>query len=161
MDMEFRSLLKKDLAAVIQLFNKLAEEHAEVSFSEVISEEEILNWMEDPDIFTYVALEDERLLGVLRAKRGEGSRNHSVFLTAAIDQNYRGNKIAKQLTLYALEQLKTEGIKIARAYIYSNNRSSINTILSCGFTFAGNVYQHHYDEKTQAFVDDLIFHKIL
>ncbi|KXG74417.1 GNAT family N-acetyltransferase [Thermotalea metallivorans] len=161
MTMVYRELTVEDVPKAVLLFRGLAEEQAEVSFAEILSEDEIKKWIIDDNIFAYGAFQGENLLAVLRAVRGRDNRNHAVYLTAAVDKNYRGYKIAKEITLYSLERLKEKGVKIARTYVYSNNRASINTVLSCGFTFAGCVYQHHYDEETKSYIDDLIFHKIL
>ncbi|SHK49925.1 GNAT family N-acetyltransferase [Paramaledivibacter caminithermalis] len=161
MSVRFRELKEKDIPKVISMFSNLSKERAEVSFVEIASMEEIRDWIRNPDTFVYVAADGDLISAVLRAKRGKGNKQHSCNLTVAVDYSFRGNSIAKELTDYALESLKEKGIKIIRAYIYSNNKSSINTILSCGFTFAGNVHMHHYDEKTGTYIDDLIFHKLL
>jgi RimJ/RimL family protein N-acetyltransferase len=161
MSIRFREIEEKDIPKVVSMFSKLSEERAEVSFAEIATKEEIRNWIKNPDTFVYVAADGDVILAVLRAKRGKANKQHSCNLTVAVDYSFRGNSIAKDLTEFALAHLKGEGIKIIRAYIYSNNKSSINTILACGFTFAGNVHMHHYDEKANVYVDDLIFHKLL
>ncbi|WP_432408691.1 GNAT family N-acetyltransferase [Wukongibacter sp. M2B1] len=161
MSIRFRELEEKDVPKVISMFSNLSSERTEVSFVEIASMDEIKAWIKSPDTFVYVAADGDVISAVLRAKRGKGNKKHSCNLTVAVDYSFRGNSIAKELTEYALRLLKNEGIKIARAYIYSNNKSSINTILACGFSFAGNVHMHHYDEKENIYVDDLIFHKLL
>jgi len=161
MSVTLRELQEKDIPKVISLFSNLSKEMAEVSFADVATKEELYEWLKNPNTFVYVAADGDVILGVLRAKRGKGNKKHSCYLTVAVDYNFRGNSIAQDLTNYSLQMLKEKGIEIARAYIYSNNKASINTILSCGFTFAGNVYRHHFDEKSGTYVDDLIFHKII
>ncbi|WIF94284.1 GNAT family N-acetyltransferase [Caminicella sporogenes] len=161
MSITFRELQEKDIPKVISLFSNLSKERAEVSFVEIASIDEIKEWLKNPNTYVYVAAEGDVILAVLRAKRGKGNQNHACNITVAVDYNFRGNSIAKDLTEYVLEVLRQEGIKVVRAYIYSNNMASINTILSCGFTFAGSIYMHHYDKKTGRYVDDLIFHKML
>lgn len=161
MSITFRELQEKDIPKVISMFSNLSKERAEVSFVDIASIDEIRNWLNNPNTYVYVAADGDVISAVLRAKRGKGNQSHSCNLTVAVDYNFRGNSIAKELTEYVLDLLKEEGIKIARAYIYSNNRASINTILSCGFVFAGNIHMHHYDERTGNYVDDLVFHKKL
>lgn len=161
MEVSFRDLIVEDIPQVISFFEELKKENAGVSYTEYENEEEIKGWIEDPNIYVYAALYGERVVGVFKGRSDGGSKSHSAFLTCAVDGRYRGNNIAKNLTFYGLGRLKENGIKIARAYVYSDNRPSINTILSCGFQFSGNVYMHHYDEKKGQYVDDLIFHKIL
>lgn len=161
MDINYRELREEDINQLITFFNELNHEGAQVSFSVVQKKEEIKEWIGDPKILVYVAESDGNILGVLRGKRGGKEREHSCFLTAATDKKYRGQKIAQNLTEYSLEELKKEGVKIARAYIYSNNTASVSTILKCGFTSSGCVHMHHYEEEANGYVDDLIFHKIL
>lgn len=161
MDIKYRVLLKEDINQIIDFFKELNEERAEVSFSDVVSNKEIDNWIEDSRMYVYVAERDGEILGVLRGKRGEKGREHACFLTAATNMKYRGRKIAQRLTDYSLNELKKEGVKVARAYIYSNNSASVSAILKCGFTSSGCVHMHHYDKNAQRYVDDLIFHKIL
>lgn len=161
MGIRFRELKENDIPKVISMFSNLSKEMVKVSFTEIASMEEIRGWIKKPDTFVYVAADGDVISAVLRAKRGKGDKRHSCNLTLAVDYNFRGNSIAKELMEYAIENLKDKGIEILRAHVYSNNKPSINTILSCGFTFAGNVHMHHYDEKMKGYIDDLIFHKIL
>ncbi|WP_425449157.1 N-acetyltransferase family protein [Dethiothermospora halolimnae] len=161
MEVRFRDIKKEDINQVVDFFKELHHEKAEVSFSEVEKKEEIEQWIDEPRMCLYVAEEDGKILGVFRGKRGKEGRNHSCFLTAAVSKKCRGQKIGQRLTNYSLDRLKEEGVKIARAYVYSNNPSSVSTLLKCGFTSSGCVHMHHFDEKTNGYVDDLIFHKIL
>lgn len=161
MEVTFRELLLEDIPQVISFFRKLKEEKAGVSYAECESSDEIREWIDNSNIYVYAALLESKVVGVFKGRSDGGNKGHSAFLTCAVDERHRGNNIARNLTLYGLERLRENGIKIARAYVYSDNKPSINIILSCGFQFAGNVYMHHYDEEKQQYVDDLIFHKIL
>ncbi|ABR47900.1 GCN5-related N-acetyltransferase [Alkaliphilus metalliredigens QYMF] len=156
-----RAIERDDIASICKLFQGLQEEGATVSFVDDISPQTIEKWIEDPNVSIFVALDEKQVVGVFRAKRGGKNKEHSAFLTVAVNPEYRGCKLAKRLTLFSLEKLRELGIKVARAYVYSDNKASINTLLSTRFTLSGCVYQHHYDEKAGEYVDDLIFHKIL
>ncbi|MEW9124400.1 MAG: GNAT family N-acetyltransferase [Thermotaleaceae bacterium] len=161
MKIVYRELEKADISKTLLFFADLAIEDVEVSFTEVVSDDEIDRWLKDDDIYIYGAFYEEKLIGVFRATRGQESRRHMALLTYAVDRNYRGNQIAKGVISYGMKRLKEEGIKLVRVYIFSDNRSSINTVLSCDFTLSGCIYQDHYSEKEQKYIDDLIFHKIL
>lgn len=156
-----RALHEKDVPKVLSLFSKLSEEMAEVSFTDIASHEQVQEWLTNPDTFVYVAADDDVILAVIRARRGFGHQDHCAHITVAVDYNFRGNSLAQELTNYCTEQLKSHGIKIVRAEIYSNNLPSINTVLSCGFSFSGTVLMHHYDEENKTYIDDLMFHKLL
>ncbi len=161
MEYNFREFEHTDIPEAMILFNSLNREGAEVSFADVTTAEEIEEWIRDSSCLLYSAVFEGRLIAVFRARAGEGSKKHSALLTIAVDKGMRGRHVAKNFTLFCLEDLKKQKVLLARAYVYSNNSSSINTLLSCGFTVSGCVYQHHYNEATAAYIDDIIFHKIL
>ncbi|SCY97506.1 GNAT family N-acetyltransferase [Alkaliphilus peptidifermentans] len=161
MNIKYEKMSTIDITGAVILFRKLVEEASEVSFSEVENEKQLLDWLQNPNYYLFVAKEDNEVVAVFRCSRGEGAKKHSGLLTIAVDPAYRGKHIASSFTLYCLEELKKSGIKLARAYIYSDNKPSINTILACGFSVSGCVYQHHYNDKKGIYVDDIIFHKLL
>jgi len=161
MDVIFREFIEADIPEALVLFNALELEKAEVSFAEVTSEEELIQWLGEENCRLYSAIFENKLIAVFRGRIGTGNKRHSVLLTIAVDKNMRGKHIAKQFTLYCLTDLKRFGVSLARAYVYSNNPSSINTLIACGFTVSGCVFQHHYNEVTGTYIDDIIFHKML
>ena len=59
------------------------------------------------------------------------------------------------------EEIKKDGVIIARTKIYSWNELSIKTIKKCGFIESGKSFMHEYHEDHGGYVDDLIFHKII
>jgi ribosomal protein S18 acetylase RimI-like enzyme len=162
MDIVYRPMYLSDVDKVWELLEVIKDENVEVSLVEIPEKEELINWLANENLFLYIAEDGEKVLGFLKAIRGtDTTKRHSVFLSIAIHPAYRGKGVAKELTNAGLEDMKKDGIVIARAYVYSDNIASMNTVLSLGFAFAGAVHKHHYDEKTGKYVDDLIFHKIL
>ena len=127
--------------------------------------DEVLNFVDNPAQLSYVAVradEPSRVLCLLRGRRDmTDEKSHAVFLTAATHPDARGSGLAAELTNFALDQMKNEGVKIARIYVYSNNHASLNAVKKLGFVHAGTVLRHHRDQVTSEYVDDLIFHKIL
>ena len=162
MDVIYRPMHLSDVDRVWELMELLKLEQSGVSFVEIPSKDEIIQWLGNDHIFLYIAEDGERVLSVLRGIRGvDPSTRHAVKLTVATHPECRNKGIARELTNTGLEDMKKDGVSIARVYIYSDNYSSINTILRLGFTFAGSVHRHHFKESTQQYVDDLIFHKLL
>jgi ribosomal protein S18 acetylase RimI-like enzyme len=162
MDIVYRPMHLSDLNEVWQLIEAIKAEHSLMSFAEIPDQEELKSWLSNENLFLYVAECKDKVVGLLRAIRGsETYKRHAVFLSIAIHPDFRNQGIAKELTNTGLEDMKKDGIVIARAYIYSDNIFSVNTVLKLGFTLAGSVHMHHYNEKLQQYVDDLIFHKIL
>jgi ribosomal protein S18 acetylase RimI-like enzyme len=147
------------------LIQLLKAEGAEISFTELTAKEEIRNFIDNPAQLSYVAVtkeEPSRALCLVRGRREMTSEKfHAAFLTAATHPEARGLRLAAELTNFALEEMKQEGVNIARIYVYSNNQASLNAVKKLGFVHAGTVLRHHIDQATGEYVDDLIFHKIL
>lgn len=162
MDIVYRPMHLSDLEKVWELVEVLKLEKAGVSLVDLSHKEELKKWLSDEHLFLYIAEDRENVLSILRAVRGsESGTRHAVLLTAATHPDYRNRGIAKELVLAGLEDMKQDGVSLARIYIYSDNLPSINTALRLGFTVSGSVYRHHYKEQTKEYVDDLIFHKLL
>ena len=165
MNYYFRSIKSDDIDSIWSLIELLKAEGAEMSFTELTGKEEIMNFVDNPAQLSYVAVSKEepsRVLCLVRGRRDMASeKSHAAFLTAATHPDARGSGLAAELTNFALDQMKDEGVKIARIYVYSNNQASLNAVRKLGFVHAGTVLRHHRDQVTGEYVDDLIFHKIL
>ena len=165
MNYYFRSINSDDIDSIGSLIELLKAEGAEMSFTELTGKEEIMNFVDNPSQLSYVAVtkeEPSRVLCLVRGRRDmAGEKSHAAFLTAATHPDARGSGLAAELTNFALDQMKNEGVKIARIYVYSNNHASLNAVKKLGFVHAGTVLRHHTDGVTGEYVDDLIFHKIL
>lgn len=162
MEIVYRPMHLSDVDEVWRFLQTIKEENCQMSFVEVPDKDELIRWLENGNLFLYIAECKDEVIGLLRATRGsEAGKRHAVTLSIAVHPKYRGQGIAKELTNTGLDDMKQDGIAIARTYIYSDNIPSINTALRLGFTFAGSVLMHHYNEKSGQYIDDLIFHKIL
>ena len=136
-----------------------------MTFAEIVSKEELLDYIDNPAELTYVAISEEKpnqVLSIVKGKRDLSlDRLHAVFLSAATHPQARGYGLAAKLTDFALGEMKDEGVSIARIYVYSDNKASINTVKKLDFVHAGSVLRHHKDLDCGEYVDDLIFHKVL
>lgn len=160
----FTSLTTEDVPQVFAFFQSLKNDQAQVSFSEVEKENVLSAWVNDPANLTYLAKDSKshKVLSVIRGKRDlSPQKQHAAFLTAATVKAARGSGIAAKLTQYALGEMKAQGVTIARIYVYSDNRPSLNAVKKLGFEKAGVVKWHHYSESLKDYVDDIIFHKVL
>jgi ribosomal protein S18 acetylase RimI-like enzyme len=162
---ELRRINSSDIDSIWSLIEILKAEGAEISFTELISKEEVLNFVDNPAQLSYVAIkadEPSRVLCLVRGRRDmTDEKSHAAFLTAATHPSARGSGLAAELTNYSLNQMKNEGVNIARIYVYSNNQASLNAVKKLGFVHGGTVLRHHKDLCTGEYVDDLIFHKVL
>lgn len=159
--MNFRVLNREDLKLVWSFFNELKSAQVDISFTEYNTVEELDAWIDDPLMVTVIATENGDLLAVARGMIGADDKSHSAFLTAAVKQNLRNKGIAQEITDFLNRELYKHGVKIVRAYVYSDNKASIRTLEKQNFVFSGKVLMHHLDSKTDTFIDDLIYHKLL
>jgi ribosomal protein S18 acetylase RimI-like enzyme len=160
-----RRIKTPDIDSIWSLIELLKAEGVEMSFTELTVKEEIMNFVDNPAQLSYVAVtkeEPSRVLCLVRGRREmTGEKSHAAFLSAATHPEARGSGLAAELTNFALEQMRTEGVNIARIYVYSNNQASLNAVKKLGFAHAGTVLRHHKDQVSGEYVDDIIFHKIL
>ncbi len=165
MDYNFRRMQTADLDSVWTLIEHLKQEGSEISFAELAAKEEAMQWVNNPSHLTYVAVDpqqEDRVLCLVRGRREMTSEKaHAAFLTAATHPDARGTGLAAELTEFALEAMKHEGVTIARIYVYSDNEASLNAVRKLGFIHAGTILRHHKNVKTGEYIDDLIFHKLL
>lgn len=158
-------MMSDDIDSVWSLIEILKSEGAEISFTELTGKEDLTNFIDNPAQLSYVAAaldEPSRVLCLVKGRRDmAGEKSHAAFLTAATHPDARGFGLAAELTNFALDEMKKVGVNIARIYVYSNNKASLNTVKKLGFVHAGTVLRHHKDQVTGEYVDDLIFHKIL
>lgn len=160
-----RKMKSEDIDSVWSLVELLKAENAEMSFAEIESKEELKNFVDNPAELSYVAVTDEdpsRVLCLVKGKRDmSDEKSHAAFLSAATHPDARGLGIAAELTSFAVNEMKKFGVNIARIYVYSDNKASLNTVKKLGFTHAGTVLRHHRDPVTGEYIDDIIFHKVL
>ena len=165
MDYIMHRMTHDDLEGVWRLIEHLKAEGAEVTFTELVAKEEAMLWIDNPAHLTYVAVDSndpELILSLVRGRRDlSAEKSHAAFLTAATHPSARGTGLVSELTQFALKEMAKEGVTIARIYIYSDNRASLNAVRKLGFIHAGTVFRHHRNLKTGEYVDDLIFHKLL
>lgn len=161
----FRRMNAHDLESIWSLFQGIKAEKIEMSFAEITQKEEILAYVDNPSELTYVAVSEEEPHTVLCLVKGRREmteeKRHAAFLSAATHPQVRGMGLVARLTEFAVQEMKNEGVTIARIYVYSNNMASIKAIKKLDFTHAGTVLRHHKDTSTGKYIDDLIFHKIL
>lgn len=165
MKYQLRKIESYDIDSIWSLIEILKADGAEISFTELTAKEQVLIFVDNPAQLSYVAVTTDEPSHVLCLVRGRremtAGKSHAAFLTAATHPDARGSGLAAKLTNYALDQMKSQGVNIARIYVYSDNQASLNAVKKLGFVLGGTVLRHHKDPFTGEYVDDLIFHKIL
>lgn len=159
--MNISEVQRGDAEDILVFCKRLKEERAEMTFADVEGLDEVLEWIDNPLEHLFVLREANRIVAFLKARQGEGELSHSAFLSAAVLREKRGEGLVNQLSTWSLERLKSRGVKIVRAYVYSNNHASISAVLKDGFHCSGTVQMHHFNSETGMWIDDIIFHKYL
>lgn len=165
MNFRYRPLAQEDLDSVWALFQGIKQENIDMSFAKITKKEALNTFVDNPSELTYVAVHEDaphEVLCLVKGKRDlTEEKKHAAFLSAATHPSVRGSGLVAKTTAFALEEMKKQGVNIARIYVYSNNTPSMNAIKKLQFTYGGTVLRHHKDPHTGDYVDDLIYHKLL
>lgn len=162
MDIVYRPMHLSDVDKVWELFETLKLKQPDLKIIQIPDKRELKKWIEADYVFVYIAEDKEQVIAVLKAIRGsDSSTRHAAYLSEATNPDFRNRDIDLELTKYALEDMKKDGVALARINVFSDNLVSINTVFKLGFTLSGTVFRHHYSEKKSQYVDDIIFHKLL
>ncbi len=150
-----------DAQAIFEFCQSLKEEEAEMSFAEIKSIDEVESWLGDSREHLFILRESNRVIALLKARQGGSGREHSAFMSAAVLKSRRGKGLVKSISDFAYPKLHERGMCILRAYVYSNNHASISAVLKEGFSCTGAVHMHHKHPETGAWIDDMIFQKLI
>lgn len=150
-----------DATGIFDLFMQLKQDGHEITFADVDNPDEIVDWINNDENLLYVARYNQQVIGVMRAKITKDNTSHSCDITIAVSSEYRQQGIAKSLVNYGLSDVKHHGISVIRAKVFSDNKASLNTLLSTGFSVTGSIVKHHFNDKRNVYVDDIILFKEL
>lgn len=150
-----------DAPGIYDLFTQHKRDGHEITFANISNPGEIVKWINNPENRLYIARYNQQIVGVMRAKLGTGTTSHSCEITIAVSAEYRQKGIAKSLVNYGLSDVRHQGVSVVRAMVFSDNKASLNTLLSSGFSITGSILNHHYNDKSNRYVDDIILYKAL
>ena len=152
MNFRYRPLAQEDLDSVWALFQGIKQENIDMSFAKITKKEALNTFVDNPSELTYVAVHEDaphEVLCLVKGKRDlTEEKKHAAFLSAATHPSVRGSGLVAKTTAFALEEMKKQGVTIARIYVYSNNTPSMNAIKKLQFTYGGTVLRHHKDPHT-------------
>ena len=152
---------KRDADEMIVLLQQLKSDHHEISLTYIENTDTLIREMECRRQSFYIARVNQQIAGILRSFRGIGPTEHSSRITIAVSSQHRKQGIAKNLLQFGMADLKTRGITIVRGLVYSDNRASLNVLISAGFTISGSIVKHHLNQATNQFVDDIVLYREL
>lgn len=158
----FFKATQEDIKEILEFCLELKEQGAKMSFTSLDTEEKLVETFNDPLIYLFISKnEKNQVTSMFKALRGVGKKSHSVYVACAVKKEFRKKNLASSIVEYALNEIKNDGVLIARTKIYSWNKASIATIKKCGFEESGRYFMHEYEENLGMYIDDLIFHKLL
>ncbi len=161
MKVQFVKPETNDASGIHELFMQLKNDGHEIIFADVVDSDEIVEWIIKNENLLYIARYNQQIIGVMRVKIYTDNTSHSCDITIAVSSEYRQQGVAKSLVNYGLSDVKHHGISVARAKVFSDNKASLNTLLSTGFSITGSFVKHHYNDKRNVYVDDIILYKAL
>ena len=103
-----------------------------------------------------------RVLCLVKGRREMTTeKSHSAFLSAATHPKARGTGLVAKLTEFALDEMKKEGVHHRPDLCLQQQPLIHECHKKLNFIHAGTVLRHHKDPSTGAYIDDLIYHRIL
>ncbi|WP_236570464.1 GNAT family N-acetyltransferase [Paenibacillus sp. An7] len=130
--MEYRKMDARDYEQCIGLWRRTEG----MSISNADSREAIENYLERNEGFSYVAAQNEDIIGTLLAGH-DGRRGYLYHL--AVKPEYRGQGIAKILVQSCLDRLRDAGIERAHIMVMGSNESGQSFWTGLGWTRRGDI----------------------
>jgi ribosomal protein S18 acetylase RimI-like enzyme len=151
-----------DFAAIWPLLHEVFAKGDTYSFSPAISKEECFHiWMEVP-LATYVATDDEQVVGTYFLKPNQpGLGSHVCNAGYAVSAKARGKGIGRAMCEHSLKEARAAGFKAMQYnFVVSTNQTAVKLWERCGFQIVGklpNAFRH----KEKGFVDTYVMYQWL
>jgi RimJ/RimL family protein N-acetyltransferase len=131
------------LDEILRFANTLAKEDTFLSFypgKEIVHEDEekwLASQIERRKAglgFLYWAIYNGKIVGSVDVNRGSSVRNYHVgTIGIMVDKNFRGEGLGKFLLQFVVSQAKTEGMRLVRLGVFSDNEIARNLYNKMGF----------------------------
>ncbi|MBC8015504.1 MAG: GNAT family N-acetyltransferase [Sporomusaceae bacterium] len=121
-----RKMKIEDYEKVIKLWTSVEG----VALSDADEKEEISLFLNRNSGLSFVAEGDDKVIGAILCGH-DGRRGYLHHL--AVDAQYRGNKIGRNLVEHCLIKLKEEGIRKCHLFVFANNQQGMNFWSHIGF----------------------------
>jgi ribosomal protein S18 acetylase RimI-like enzyme len=116
-------------------------------------------WMKTP-LATYVALENERVVGTFYLKPNQpGLGSHICNAGYVVSSIARGKGIGRCMCEYAIKEAISFGFKgMQYNFVVSTNQVAVELWKKCGFNIVGTLY-NAFNHRERGFVDAYIMYK--
>lgn len=151
-----------DFAAIWPILQAVFSRGDTYSFSPDMSREECFHtWMEVP-LVTYVAIEDERVVGTYFLKPNQpGLGSHVANAGYAVSPQARGKGIGRTMGEHSLKVARTLGFKAMQYnFVVSTNETAVKLWEKCGFAIVGRLPKA-FNHKEKGFVDAYVMYQWL
>ncbi len=126
---------------------------------ETSREEGFRIWMDLP-LATYVAIENERVVGTYYLKPNQpGLGSHVCNAGYIVDSTARGKKIGRSMCEHSLKEAGSFGFK-AMQYncVVTTNQVAVDLWKKCGFSIIGTL-KNAFNHKEKGLVDDFVMYQ--
>ncbi|PLW94389.1 MAG: hypothetical protein C0591_12945 [Marinilabiliales bacterium] len=148
-----RKAMLTDNVRITDILNQAIEAGNATAILETFKPEDRLSWLQEhmgEKYIVYVAEIDDQLVGWLSLspyRKGRQAFRHLAEITYYIDYAYHRKGIAKALYEKALEHCRQYDIKDLVAFLYADNKASVDMLKKLGFTqwglFPNTIYIHN------------------
>lgn len=131
----------KDALALVDFFNGLIEEEAQISRDRKLGYEEEVEWLRKEldemtrgEALIFVAEDDDgKIAGAVDVRRGKFRESHTAEIGVSVSRAQRGRGLGKKLMALAMREAKNMGIRIVWLQVFSTNRAAIRLYKKLGF----------------------------
>jgi phosphinothricin acetyltransferase len=151
--MKIRKATLTDNVRVTEILNQAIEAGNATAILETFKPEDRLEWLHEhlgEKYVVYVAEMDGQIVGWLSLspyRKGRQAFKHLAEITYYIDYAYHRKGIARALYEKALGHCRRHEIKDLVAFLYADNKASVDMLKNLGFSqwglFPNTIYIHH------------------
>ncbi|SDL55275.1 Ribosomal protein S18 acetylase RimI [Catalinimonas alkaloidigena] len=151
-----------DFAAIWPIFYRVVGEGTTYAFAPDTSREEAQCLWMGPGLHTYVALEDERVVGTYFFKANQpGLGAHVANAGYMVDPDGNRRGVGRAMGEHSLQEAKQQGFKALQFnFVVSTNERAVRLWQALGFQIVGTVPQA-FQHRTLGLVDVYIMHRFL
>lgn len=132
-----------DLNKIVEIYNQTIHLKNVTADTSAVSVESRIEWFQqfnsNRPIWVYEINDTVVAWLSIRSFYGRPAYNHTVEIGLYIDQNNRQKGLGSEMILYALNECRKIGIKTILAFIFGNNKISLNFFSKYGFVEYGNL----------------------
>ncbi len=147
MTLKIRPATHADETAIWEIIEPVIKAGNTYMYAPDSSREKMLSIWFDPEKYTYVAEENDQVVGTFFLKANQPDLgSHVVNAGYMVHPDFRGRGIAEQLCRFSLTEAKRLGFKAMQFNcVIATNTTAIKLWQKCGFSIVGTVpkiYQH-------------------